>query len=155
MIIRTQCFVQGVSALMLALLTSACAGNVAAPSGTVATSGASSAATAALVGGVWKLQSITHADSTTVTVRQPDLFTLELTDTRIALRVDCNRATGPYTTNGTTLTVGRLAMTRAYCADTADVGDEYLRGLDGDTVVSATSTSLVLSSARGTLQFGK
>jgi len=142
-------------ALMLALLTSACAGNAVAPSATGATSGASSAATPALVGGAWKLQSLTRADSTTVTVQQPDLFTLEFTDTRIALRVDCNRATGSYTTNGTTLTVGKLAMTDAYCAATADVGNEYLRQLDGDTVVSATTTSLVLSSSRGTLRFGK
>jgi len=151
---KRPCLVRDMPALMLALVTSACAGNVVAPSATGAPSGASPTATAAL-GGAWKLQSITRADSTIVTVQQPDLFTLELTDTRIALRVDCNRATGSYTTNGTTLTVGKLAMTDAYCAATADVGAEYLRQLDGDTVVSATTSSLVLSSARGTLRFGK
>jgi len=141
-----------ISALALVLSMAACSGNVAAPSGNT---GASSAATAATVSGSWKLQSLTGADSTTVTVDHPDLFTLEFADGRIALRVDCNRATGPYTTNGSTLTIGTMAMTKAYCAATAQLGDDYVRILDGDNVVNVTATSLVLSSSRGTLRFGK
>jgi heat shock protein HslJ len=142
----------GIAALVFVLSAAACGGNVAAPS---PTTGASSAATAAVVSGSWKLQSLTRPDATTVTVERPDLFTLELTDGRIALRVDCNRATGPYTTNGGTLTVGAIAMTKAYCAATAALGDDYVRQLDGENVVSVTATSLVLSSTRGTLRFGR
>jgi len=147
-----------VSALALALSVSACGGNAAAPtapSTPSGTTGASSGTTAAAVSGSWKLQSIARPDSSTVTVERPDLFTIEFTDRRVALRVDCNRATGPYTTNGNTLTVGAMAMTKAYCAATAQLGDDYVRLLDGENVVTVTATSLTLSSSRGTLRFGK
>jgi heat shock protein HslJ len=145
-------------ALALAVSIAACGDNAAAPSTTtVESSGQSSAAAAAFVTGAWKLQSLTRPDSTTVTVNQPELFTLEFVEgeTRLALRVDCNRAVGPYKTNGSTLTVGAVAMTRAYCAATAAFGDEYMSMLGGENLVTVTATSLVLSSPRGTLRFGK
>ena len=144
----------GISVLAFALSNAACAENATAPSATPA---GPPAAAAAMLTGPWKLQSLTRADSTTVTVDRPDLFTLEFLegDTRLALRVDCNRATGAHTTSGTTLTMGPFALTKAYCAATAAFGDEYVRLLDGESVITAAATSLVLSSPRGTLRFGK
>jgi heat shock protein HslJ len=142
-------------ALALALSIAACARNVATPS---STTGESSAAAAAIVpGGAWKLQSLTRPDSTTVTVDHPELFMLEFAegDARIALRVDCNRAFGSYKTNGSTLTVGAVGMTRAYCGATAVLGDEYVSMLGGENLVTVTGASLVLSSSRGTLRFIK
>jgi heat shock protein HslJ len=147
--------VLALSALAAALSIAACAETVAGPS-TVSTP--SAATPAALVAGVWKLQSLTRSDSTVVEVKEPDRFTLEFLDgsTRVALRVDCNRAAGGYKTSGNTLTVGpALAMTKAFCAETADLGDEYVRVLSGDSTVTTSATSLELSSPRGTLKFGK
>ena len=105
-------------------------------------------------GGVWKLQSLTRPDSTTVTVSQPDRFTLELLDStgRTAVRADCNRGAGPFTLNGSALTVGLMAVTRAYCSS-APFDDEYLKLLSGDSVLTLSGTSLQLSSSRGTLRF--
>ena len=150
-----------VSALAAALSMAACAETATGPS-SVSTpsmpSGPSATAPAAIAAGVWKLQSLTRSDSTVVDVKEPDRFTLEFLDggTRIALRVDCTRGAGPYTTSGRTLTIGpAIAMTRAYCAATAQLGDEYVQLLSGDSTVTISATSLELASPRGTLKFGK
>src|SRR6185295_16051695 len=145
----------GLSALTAALSMAACAESVAGPT---TVSAPSAAAPAPIVAGAWKLQSLTRSDSTVVEVKEPDRFTLEFLDggTRVALRVDCNRAAGPYTTSGSTLTVGpALAITKAYCGETAPFDDEYVRVLSGDSAVTISATSLELSSSRGTLKFGK
>jgi len=106
--------------------------------------------------GVWKLQSMTNADATTVTIDEPELFTVEFRDsTRLAARIDCNRGSGSFTLSGETITIGAMAVTRAYCGKTAVVGDAFTSTLSGDHVVSRTATSLVLSSPRGTLRFGR
>ena len=142
------------SALAVALSMAACAETVAGPS---TPSSESAAASEAIGTGAWKLQSLTRLDSTTVNVAEPDRFTLEFVQdtSRLALRADCNRGFGSYTTSGSTLTLGPVAITKAFCASTAPFDDEYLRFLSGENVVNVTATSLVLSSSRGTLRFGK
>jgi heat shock protein HslJ len=108
------------------------------------------------VTGSWKLQSLTRPDSTVVNISEPVRFTLEfLEGGRLSLRADCNRGTGGYATNGNTLTVGPVAITKAYCAATAPLDDEYVRLLGGENVVVADATTLVLSSSQGTLRFGR
>ena len=146
--------VSSLSALAAAVAISACAETVAGPS---TTNAESAVAPAVVVSGSWKLQSLTRSDSTVVNVKNPDLFTLEFLDggTRLALRSDCNRGFGGYTTSGNTMTVGPLATTKAYCTSTAPFDDEYVRLLDGENVVTATATTLDLSSSRGTLKFGR
>lgn len=112
-------------------------------------------ASSAVVSGTWSLQSMTRPDSSSVAITQAGQFTLQLgEDSRIALRADCNRATGYYTLIGTTLMVGPLAATKAYCPS-APLDDEYLRMIGGSTVINATATALEISSPRGTLRFGK
>jgi heat shock protein HslJ len=136
----------------LVLLTAACAQSNLAPSSAGNPAAATSAATA---GGPWQLQSLTRSDSSTVTVSEPDRFTLQFVDAdRLAIRADCNRASGGYTLSGSTLAVGVLASTKAYCSS-APFDDEFLQLLGGETVPSVTATTLVLSSSRGTLRFGR
>jgi heat shock protein HslJ len=117
---------------------------------------AAGAGSAAVVdGSSWKLQSLTRADSTVATIGEPDRFTLAFGDgNRINLRADCNNAFGGYATKGNTLAVGPLASTKAYCAS-APLDDEYLRAISGESTITVTSTTLTMSSSRGTLQFGK
>ena len=106
--------------------------------------------------GVWKLQSLTTSDGTTVTIEKPELFTLEFSDaTRLAARFDCNRGAGSFALNGDTMTIGAMAVTKAYCAETARIGDLFTAAIFGDQAVSVTARSLVLSSSRGTLRFAK
>lgn len=141
------------TAMIVAVFMAACTHNSVGPSAT--SPSAAIIAPAAVVNGTWKLQSLTRPDSTTVTIMEPGQFTLELgEDSRIALRVDCNRGTGSYTLTGNTLTVGPLATTKAYCSS-APLDDEYLNALGGESVVAATASTLEVSSRRGTLRFGR
>jgi heat shock protein HslJ len=139
--------------LVVALLAGACASNPLAPS--VTSSSAATTIAAEVVPGVLKLQSLTRADATTVTISDPQQFTLEfLENNRIAVKADCNRASGGFTLNGTTLTIGPMAVTKAYCGS-ASLDGEFLSLLGGETVATVSATSLVLSSARGALRFSR
>src|SRR4051812_39470213 len=135
----------------LVLSTAACGQNVSGPA-SVPTSADISAAIGTT--GRWKLQSLTRPDATTVAVSEPDRFTFELSDStgRIAVRADCNVANGGFTVKGNTLSLGLLAITRAYCAS-APLDEEYVRILQGDSVVTIAGSSLQLASSRGTLRF--
>ena len=140
------------AALAVVLMT-ACAHNPVEP--TTVGSAPPLVAPAAITTGTWNLQSLTRADSSTVAIAQPGQFTLQLgDDSRILLRADCNRGTGRYTVIGNTLMVGPLAATKAYCGS-ASLDNEYLQLIGGTTSVSATTTTLQLSSSRGTLLFGR
>ncbi len=71
----------------------------------------------------WQLQAIQSMDDTQGTTRVPDktLYTVSFgRDGRVAMRLDCNRASGswraePASTSGGSLQFGALAMTRALC----------------------------------------
>ena len=139
--------------LVAALSAAACASNPLAPS--VTSSSAATTIAAEVVPGVLKLQSLTRADSTTVTISDPQQFTLEFLDNnRVAVKADCNRASGSFTVNGATLTIGPMAVTKAYCGS-ASLDGEFLSLLGGETVATVSTTSLVLSSARGALRFSR
>jgi heat shock protein HslJ len=136
------------SSLALILSVAACVQNVSGPSNIQDAS--------ALVAGAWRLQSLARPDSTVITVSDPSRFTLEFLESgsRLALRADCNTGNGTYSESGRTLTVGPLAMTRAFCS-TAPFDDEYVRVLGGESLFTATAGSLELSSSRGILRFGR
>jgi heat shock protein HslJ len=156
-VLKVYVFVTRLSVLAVACMLAACAGNVASPSTSAAggASNSSSVATTALTG-IWKPQSVTTPDGATVAIDKPELFTLEFSDaTRLAARIDCNRGAGSFALDGDMMTIGAMAVTKAYCAETARVGDLFITALFGEHVVSATATSLVLSSSRATLRFGR
>ena len=139
--------------LVAALSAAACASNPLAPS--VTSSSAATTIAAEVVPGVLKLQSLTRADSTTVTISDPQQFTLEFLDNnRVAVKADCNRASGSFTVSGATLTIGPMAVTKAYCGS-ASLDGEFLSLLGGETVATVSTTSLVLASARGALRFSR
>jgi heat shock protein HslJ len=143
----------GFSALGAVLSFAACAQSIA-PSTTSPSEAAT--APAAVVTGAWNLQSITRPDSTVVSISQPDRFTVEFTSAnRLSLRADCNRGFGGFSSDGNSISVGPVGITKAYCVETAPLDDEYVRLLNGDNAVTATATSLQLSSSRGTLRFIK
>jgi heat shock protein HslJ len=138
--------------LVVALSGAACANNPLAPS---VASSTTTTITAETVPGVLKLQSLTRADGTTVTISDPKQFTLEFLDNnRLAVKADCNRASGSFTASGAALTIGPMAVTKAYCGS-ASLDNEFLSLLGGETVATVSPTSLVLSSARGALRFSR
>ena len=103
----------------------------------------------------WKLQSLVRGDQAGATIKDPSLFTLSLAeDGTLQARADCNRASGGYTVSGSTLSIGPLASTKAYCAS-APLDTDYLMLLSGENTVSVSGSTLQLSSPRGTLSFGQ
>lgn len=87
-----------------------------------------------LVGVVWQLTQIAYSNDTSVTPDDPTKYTLEFLPTgRLAVRADCNRGMGPYATDGSSLTLGPLAFTRALCPPES-LFDEYSKNL---TIVSS------------------
>lgn len=76
---------------------------------------AATTAADALAGTTWQLARIRAADDA-VEPRNPAEYTLRFdSDGRVAVRADCNRGGGGWTTDGASLTFGPLAMTRAMC----------------------------------------
>lgn len=73
----------------------------------------------------WQLVQFQSSDDAIGVIKPQDAtrFTMELAaDGRVAMRVDCNRANGPWTATATSatggsLSLGPLAMTRAACPD--------------------------------------
>ncbi len=122
------------------------------PSGPSSTG--SSAQSAALAANTtWTLQSLAEVGSPDVTIVDPNLFTLVLTDDgKVQARADCNRASAAYTVTDQTLSVGLMASTMAYCAS-APIDEQYLSLLGGDNIITTSGAALQLSSSRGTLRF--
>ncbi len=85
-----------------------------------------------LAGTTWQLVRIQAMDDRTVVLRagQREKYTLSFgTDGRVALRADCNRGQGTWSSaGGTQLLFGDIAMTRAACAPGA-LDDRFLRDL--------------------------
>jgi len=138
--------------LIASNLASACSRAITAPS-TVADSPAGS--TALSTNTVWTLRSLTQTGSPEITIADPGAFTLTLGDDgKIAVRADCNRGSASYTVSGQTLSVGLMAVTRAYC-QSAPLDDQYLALLIGESSVISSANSVQLSSPRGTLRFAR
>jgi len=70
-----------------------------------------------LAGTSWQLTRIEYMNDKVLTPDDPAKYTLEFgADGRVSMRIDCNRATGPWKSPGRTqLLIGPLAVTRAMC----------------------------------------
>jgi heat shock protein HslJ len=140
------------TALIAALSLVACSGTIQGPSSVPS---APLNSLAIETNAVWQLRSIVSADGSLLTIADPRVFTLMLTDDgKVSARADCNRASGGYTLSGNMLSIGPIASTRAYCA-TAPVDQQFLMLLGGENIVTTSGATLQLSSSRGTLEFGR
>ncbi len=137
---------------LLVVVASACSSTPTAPTREQAAS--ASAYTAAQLEGTWSLTSI-HPAGTSLQPR-PDNAVYSITfatDGRLSTRADCNVCGGAFALAGATLTAGpNLACTRAFC-QTASFESAYTTMLSGDSIVTATGSTLTLASSRGTIQF--
>ena len=141
------------TALIAVLSLMACGGTVASPSPAPATPAASLAIETQVV---WHLRSMTSADGQVLAIEDPSLFTLTLADDgKMNARADCNRASGGYRLSGSTLSIGPIASTRAYCSTAAPVDQRFLQLLGGDNTATASGGILELSSPRGLLRFDR
>ena len=105
--------------------------------------------------GTWSLSSIQPAGQPQQNTPAGASYTLTLNDGRLSTRADCNTCVGSYTFSGQTLTAGpALACTRAAC-QTMAFENTYTSLLSGEHSVTTSGNTLVLSSARGVLRFGR
>jgi len=80
-------------------------------------------------------------------------YTLTFADGRLSTREDCNRCSGTFSLSGQTLTAGpKMACTLAACPTMA-FQSTYGRLLSGESTVTLSNGTLVLSSSRGELRF--
>ena len=83
----------------------------------------------ALTAVVWEWREFMGMDDSLLAPDDPAKYTLEfLEDGKLAVRADCNRATGTYTGDGASLELNAGAMTRAMCPPDS-LSDRFVRDL--------------------------
>lgn len=108
-------------------------------------------APSAVVGDTWTLVSLQEAGAAAIVVENPSRYTLQLSsEGRILVRSDCNSCGGPYSLNDSSLEVGPLACTRAFCGD-ASLDARYTTMLQGARSVIVDGNELVIQGI-GTLR---
>jgi len=138
----------------LASLVVGCAESTAPTSPSSVSSGSNTLTTDQLTG-TWNLVSIQSAGQAEQTVPQGASYVLTFADGRLSTRADCNLCGGGFKLSGQTLTAGpALACTRAACPTMA-FESTYTMLLSGDSTVTLSGNTLVLSSARGVLRFAR
>jgi heat shock protein HslJ len=78
---------------------------------------------------------------------------LTFADSRLSTRADCNMCGSAFILSGQTLTAGPLWACTAAACPTMAFESTYMRLLSGDSNVTLSDGTLVLSSARGVLHF--
>src|SRR5262245_11247701 len=70
-----------------------------------------------LVGPVWQLVRFRGGDERVLTPAGGAQYTLQFqADGRVSARIDCDRGSGAYKTEGSRIELGPMAVTRAMCA---------------------------------------
>jgi heat shock protein HslJ len=106
-----------------------------------------------IVGDTWELLTIQQGNSAPVTVADRSNYTLRLTsEGRAEIQADCNRCSGTYTLDGSDLSFGALACTRAFCGDDS-FDNEFLAGLGDTATFRATGSQLITTGNDFTLRF--
>ena len=109
--------------------------------------------TASQLAGSWNLASVQLAGEARQAKPSGSSYTLSLVDGRLSTRADCNTCGGAYTLTQHTLTAGpSLACTRAACPTMA-FENTYMKLLGGESTVSLSDGTLVVTSPRGELRF--
>jgi heat shock protein HslJ len=143
-----------VVALVIALpLCAGCSDSPSSPTSPSSASGGGQALTAETLAGTWTLTSMQPSNQPEQASPAGATYTLTFTNNRVSTRADCNSCSGTFALSGQTLTVGpALACTRAACPTMA-FETVYSRLLSGESTVTQSGATLLLSSARGTLRF--
>lgn len=137
---------------LVTTLAIGCAQSTSAPTTPSGVNG-STTLTADRLAGSWKLVSIQPAGQSEQATPPNANYTLTFADGRLSTRADCNSCGGSFALSGQTLTAGpALACTRAACP-TMEFESKYTSLLSGDSTVTLSDQTLLLSSGRGVLRF--
>ena len=106
-----------------------------------------------LTGKMWRLVAIEPATGPSIAVADGSRYWIEfLTETRLSARADCNTCSGSYTLSGTTVTIGPLACTRAFCGE-ASLDTLFTQGLTDARELTLDEQLLQIKSPTTTLKF--
>jgi heat shock protein HslJ len=101
----------------------------------------------------WKLETIELDGASPIRVPDPERYTLRLETTeRVSVRADCNSCGGTFTLSGTSLSIGSLACTRAFCGDTSLDGT-FTKALGNARTLTGSPTQLVIRGDGVVLRF--
>lgn len=117
-------------ALLIPFVLSACSGG--APERSDETPPAAQEAEAApAVGplGAWEWVGFQGMDDSTLDVSEPSRYALEIRESGVSVRADCNTGTGSYELDGAQLQFGPLATTMMACPGES-LADRYLKYLE-------------------------
>ena len=69
-----------------------------------------------IVNVTWKLETVARVGTATITIPNPDQFTVRFEDnSNLTARADCNSCSGRYALDGTSISIGNLACTLIAC----------------------------------------
>jgi heat shock protein HslJ len=106
-----------------------------------------------LVGDSWQLVSLRRGDSTPISVDDPSRYTLQFTgEGRVAIKSDCNSCGGSYTLDGTSLSLGQVACTRAFCGEQS-LDSRFVDALERARTVSSAGDQLIMEGDAVSLRF--
>jgi heat shock protein HslJ len=110
-----------------------------------------------LAGPVWQWQGSKYNNDTEAVPADPSRYTVQFNeDGTVAVRADCNNASGNYTTDGSSISIEILATTLAACPEDS-LEQEFLRDLDGAAIYFFLDGDLYLDIQMdaGTMQFAQ
>jgi para-nitrobenzyl esterase len=110
---------------------------------------------ALLTGTVWTWQGTQMRDSTRFTPDSPERYTLEFQPGgKLIVRADCNRGSASYLLDGSALSFGPIALTRAMCPPGSKDAD-FLRGVQAVSghLLHGGELELTLKSGAGSMRF--
>jgi heat shock protein HslJ len=106
-----------------------------------------------IVNVTWKLETVARVGNPTITVPNPDQFTVRFeSNGTLSARADCNSCGGRYTLDGSSVTVGQLACTLIACP-TPGVDQLFTAGLQNARTATASGNQLVMTGPDYTLRF--
>ena len=131
--------------VMAALLVTGCAASSNSADQTILENTGKSAAPSQLENVYWKL---TMLDGTTVPAldAQREAHLVFTSPDAIIGSTGCNRLMGSYSRQGSKLHFEKIAATRRFCADTAELETAFLKMLDGVTAYEQQGNRLVFQS---------
>jgi heat shock protein HslJ len=82
-----------------------------------------------LVGPVWSWEGTIGSEGSTVAPADPTAYTISFADDgSVAVRADCNRGFGTYTSDDASVQIDVAGVTRAFCGEDS-LGERYLEQL--------------------------
>jgi heat shock protein HslJ len=101
----------------------------------------------------WKLESIERTGAATITVPNPEQFTVRFEDNgNLSVRADCNSCGGSYSLDGSSLSIGNVACTLIACP-LPGLDTTFTQALSNVRSVTATEGHLTITGTGFTLRF--